>query len=308
MKRTILYLFLLACGSFTLGSCSTDKLDGVSVFDEAPKAKTTFDMWLEQNYTIPYNIEFTYRWNLMTSDVTHNLIPPTEENAIALAKLVKFLWIDVYEEVCGTTFLRNYSPKQFQVIGCAVYDEGTIKLGTAEGGQKITLYVGNWLNRYIYPAHVNDLGVQIPDLINVDGLNNYFFKTIHHEFAHILQQTISPDPKFDLISVGTYAPSSWFNRSESEAAQLGFVSPYAGSAAVDDFVEVIACYLTMSVAQWNQKLSSAGTSGAAKINQKLTIVKDYLQTKWNLDLDSLRATLARRYTELPLILPNLYQI
>lgn len=47
-------------------------------------------------------------------------------------------------------------------------------LGTAEGGMKITLY------------NVNDIN---PDKIDINLLNEYYFQTMHHEFAHILHQT-----------------------------------------------------------------------------------------------------------------------
>lgn len=47
-------------------------------------------------------------------------------------------------------------------------------LGTAEGGMKITLY------------NVNDIN---PDQIDINLLNDYYFQTMHHEFAHILHQT-----------------------------------------------------------------------------------------------------------------------
>ena len=46
-------------------------------------------------------------------------------------------------------------------------------LGTAEGGKKITLY------------EVNSLDFENVD---IEVLNEYYFKTMHHEFAHILHQ------------------------------------------------------------------------------------------------------------------------
>ena len=58
-------------------------------------------------------------------------------------------------------------------------------LGTAEGGKKITLY------------NVNDLNVK---KINIEKLNNYYFETMHHEFAHILHQKRNFDPSFNRIS------------------------------------------------------------------------------------------------------------
>ena len=62
-------------------------------------------------------------------------------------------------------------------------------LGTAEGGKKITLY------------NVNDLNVK---KINIEKLNNYYFETMHHEFAHILHQKRN----FDL-STGSRRGNMW---------------------------------------------------------------------------------------------------
>ena len=128
------------------------------------------------------------------------------------------------------------------IIGSPAYNptSGTIKLGTAEGGLKITLY--------------NAESLKPEDL---DNLNEYFFKTMHHEFGHILDQTHLRPSQFNLISRSLYDASTWTNLPDSVAAGRGFVSPYASSEAREDWVEVLANYITMDTLRWVQLLESA---------------------------------------------------
>ena len=124
------------------------------------------------------------------------------------------------------------------------------------------------------------------------------FKTMHHEFAHILHQTKNYPKDFDKISTSDYSPSGWMNRKEEEALQMGFVSPYASSEPQEDFVEVIAIYLTHSNAYWEELLEKAGTEGSTIIQKKFTIVRNWLRTSWNIDIDKLRSTVERRSKEI----------
>ena len=88
------------------------------------------------------------------------------------------------------------------------------------------------------------------------------------------------------------------NRKEEEALQMGFVSPYASSEPQEDFVEVIAIYLTHSNAYWEELLEKAGTEGSTIIQKKFTIVRNWLRTSWNIDIDKLRSTVERRSKEI----------
>lgn len=295
MKREILYLYIAALlgAVLFLSSCDRDKLDSTSVIIESETVQNDFDRWLESNYRIPYNIDFKYRYEDIESDMSYPLVPARQEESIILAKLIKFLWLDAYSEGAGVHFLRTHVPRIMHVIGSAAWnDNQTMVLGQAEGGLKITLYVGNWLGQWV------DIDEQTGKAeIDMDMVNNYYLHTIHHEFAHILHQKKDYPAEFKLISVGDYAPSSWHNRGDATSARLGFVSSYAGSEANEDFVETLSYYITWSEAEWQAKLDQAGTEGAAIIMRKLGIVINYMANTWNIDLDELRAILARRYTE-----------
>lgn len=304
MKKIVLYSAALAFGMCAATSCSEESLNPTSVITSSVNVETEFDTWLEDNYRAPYNINFLYRYEDIESDMTYDLVPAKEIYSRILAKMIRFLWIDPYTEVTDIHFMRENSPRIMQVIGSGAYNSNnTLQLGTAEGGQKITLYVGNWLENYLRIDYVNgtdDSEGYTVTITDVDKINYYYLHTIHHEFAHILNQKIEFSTDFNTISQNDYV-AQWNTLSDQEAAVLGFVSNYASSASGEDFVEVFAYYLTWSEQEWQAKLDQAGTSGADKIERKLAIVKSYMASNWGIDMDELRKVLARRYEEIDLL-------
>lgn len=294
-------LFSVALG-FGLSSCNEDKVDfDHSIFENkeaqanAEAAKNDFDRWLDVNYLAPYNVSFKYRFEDNESDKKYNLAPADFDKSVALAKIVKHVWMEAYNEVAGSDFLRTYIPRTIHLVGSPAYDKaGTMVLGTAEGGVKITLY------------NVNDIDLS---RINIAMLNEYYFKTMHHEFAHILHQRKNYDVAFDRITEDSYIGSNWYiytdpetggtsDRTAQQAWQAGFVSPYAMSESREDFVENIANFVTHDQAYWDNMLQQAGDKGAALINQKFTIVYNYMKESWGIDLNKLRSTVLRRQEEI----------
>jgi substrate import-associated zinc metallohydrolase lipoprotein len=270
-------------------SCSQEEEFGPSIFDVEDQlvegsASYVFDTWLRQVYLVPYNLDFRYRMEDVGSDMDYNLVPTSFNKARQMAQLVKYLWFDVYGTVVSPEFLKENGPRIIHLIGSPAYNpiSGTMLLGT----------------------RCNEL-----DPTDVDLLNEYYFKTMHHEFAHILHQKRNYPVEFGLISQGKYNPLGWQYKTDSEAATLGFVSPYAGSQNREDFVEIIANYLVKSDAQWNAILQLAsqpgvdyygvvlpddGIDGRALILQKLEMAKKWLKDSWEIEIDSLRAEIIRR--------------
>lgn len=275
----------IALATLSLWSCSEDDLDPNSIFGgtETGKVPNEFDTWLLDNYTTPYNIEFKYRFEDMETDDTYNLVAADYDRSIALAKFTKYLWLESYEELLGPDFIRTYCPRLLFLVGSPAYNtDGSVVLGTAEGGLKITLY------------NVNSISLTS---IDVEQLNYWYFKTMHHEFAHILHQTKNYPTEFNEITPSGYQPTGWVNVSEQDALDMGFVSPYASSETQEDFVEIIAIYVTHTAEYWDNLVGSASAEGQGYINQKLEIVKDYMTTTWGIDLDELRDIVQRRSQE-----------
>ena len=298
MKLNFYKLIVVCIFSTVLFSCKDEEL-GTSIFNttdtlDVNSASYEFDLWLRDSYLIPYNLDFRYKLQDVGSDQDYNLVPTSYVKAQKMAKLVKYLWFDVYGTVVNSEFLKENGPRIIHLIGSPAYNpfSGTILLGTAEGGLKVTLY------------RCNDL-----DPTDINQLNEYYFKTMHHEFAHILHQKKNYPVEFGLISQGKYNPLGWQDKTDSEAATLGFVSPYAGSQNREDFVEIIANYLVKTDEQWNAILDMAskpgvdyynitladdGIDGQAVILQKLSIARKWLKDSWNIDIDVLRTEIIRR--------------
>lgn len=278
MKKYI-YTLLFAA-SIVLRACSEDKLDSHSIFDTESPERNAFDTWLLLNYVVPYNIQFNYKYIDKESDNTYNLIPAEYDKCVAMAKLTKYLWIDSYNELLGETFIKTYCPRMIQLIGSKAYNsQGSVVLGTAEGGLKITLY------------NVNELNANSPD---IDFLNTWFFKTMHHEFAHILHQTKNYSTDFNLISTDYQGPS-WLNLESDEVANtMGFITRYASFSPDEDFVEIISNYITHDAGYWENVLNNGGALGKIKLQKKFDIVRKYLKDSWSIDIDKLRDIVQRR--------------
>ncbi|MBQ3186367.1 MAG: putative zinc-binding metallopeptidase [Alistipes sp.] len=301
MKKSLLYIALLGISALFC-ACAEDDLSSESVIKESINAETDFDRWLEDNYRAPFNIRFLYRYEDIETNLNYDLTPARELYARILAKAVRYLWLDLYTEQSDVHFMREHSPRVIMVIGSGAHDPtaGTVTLGTAEGGLKITLYVGNWLENYVtinYNNGVDETDGYTVSIKSVDDFNYYYLHTIHHEFAHILHQKKEYPQDFNVISKGDYS-AQWTSVSDQEAARLGFITPYASSATHEDFVEVYSNYLSMNDAQWNQRLQMAGSVGADRIQRKLAIVKTYMKEVWDIDVEAMRASLARRYNDI----------
>ena len=264
MKRHYHIYSLIIILTCVLGSCNNDEdVDKAhSIFSTEEVERAMFDKWILDNYTNTYNIELKYRMEDNESDMSHVLIPAEYTKSVVLAKIVKHVWLEAYDEVTGTPkFLCQYVPRTIHFIGSPAYeDNGTMVLGTAEGGMKITLY------------NVNDIN---PEYIDMNVLNEYYFGTMHHEFAHILHQTKNYDPSFDRITENAYIGSDWYMTRTEEAWKQGFVTPYAMSESREDFVENIAIYVTNTASYWDNMLANAGEQGRTLIQQKFDIVYNY---------------------------------
>lgn len=279
--------FIIAAMLVTLGftAChNDDELDSTSIFPTEPPVRDAFDEWLLKNYTTPYNVEFKYKWEDIESDMKYNLVPADSAMSAKLAIIVKYMWFDAYAEVAGPDFVKSNVPRIINLIGSPAYNsEGTVVLGTAEGGLKVTLYMVNSLSGIIN---------------NYASLNDYYFHTMHHEFTHILNQKKPYDPAFGLITESSYISGDWYAISDDVARSKGFVTPYAMSEPREDFAEMFSVYVTSSPEGWNEILKQAG-SGAAAIEEKLRIVRNYMRDSWNFDIDELRDAVMHRADELP---------
>ncbi|MCW3118287.1 MAG: hypothetical protein JWM28_2369 [Chitinophagaceae bacterium] len=250
-------------------------------------AKGPIDNWIYDSLTVPYNVTAKYKWDQGELPFNRILVPPKEEKIIPVLSTIKKVWIDNYVAEAGDVFMKKYCPKFFVLVGSPSYNpDGTITLGTAEGGRQIILYV------------LNDFRIKgMPDYTAADSSNvKEMFHTIEHEFGHILHQTVLYPTDFKLISVGKYT-SNWNNVPDGIARQDGFVTAYAQSAPDEDFVEMISIMLVEGKAGFDNIVNGiTGTSpngttaevAQSKLRQKESIVVNYFKDVWNINFYNLQ--------------------
>ncbi len=317
MKKNILSALLVAAAGFTLASCSDDDLSSKSVIQMTELEQTELDKWLERNYVTPYNIVMKYRYEYNETDQYYYTVPPRYEDAITMAHIVKYSCIEAYNEVRGVDFTRRYFPKQFYLEGewhWLANGSGKV-LGEAEGGKKIFLMGLNYINDYMG---------------SVDMLNEFYLKTIHHEFSHILHQTVDFPVSFKQVTPSGYVSDKWMDSPYDVGyLQRGFISAYSQQSAIEDFAETLSTYLTVTAEQWEDYLAEAAyeikldtvynsngqpqtdlygnvqtterkspTPGRDNIESKLDIVRTYMNDTWQIDIDQLRQSILRRENDI----------
>lgn len=280
------YIFLLCLVALGVVSCKDNQFTDTIFIDPVEKTDVStreFDLWLKAHFTDPYNVQFNYRLDDSTTDPNYNIVPVSLGKADTVAHVALYLWYDVYDKVVGPEFLPTYGPKILQLIGSAMINaaQGTEKLGYAEGGNKITL-----------------LKINAMETHNMEQMNEYIFKTMHHEFSHILHQQKAYPKEFSLINPGDYDPNRWQDRSNAEALQLGYITPYASSQTREDFVETIANYIVKSDAEWANNMKIAGEYGSSIITIKLDMCRKWLAEQWQVDLDALHREVQTRQENL----------
>lgn len=202
-----------------------------------------------------------------------------------MAKAIKYLWVEAFIEVFDNpTFLKTYTPRTFLLVGSGGYDNaGTVLLGTAEGGMKITLY------------RVNAIG----SLKNAESVSDYYFKTMYHEYFHILHQQKDISKEYVKISEGDYVDSDWYLTANQNASLgLGFITPYSRTNEYEDFVEMTSVYIVRGKDYWNSLYWQSTDAGREKLKRKLEYVKNYFFENWGIDIDKMENIYQRRLNDL----------
>ncbi|MBO9681264.1 MAG: putative zinc-binding metallopeptidase [Flavisolibacter sp.] len=284
------FLLVLLLGSVVFFSCRKEDplvVDDISGLGGDTWTPTAIDKWLHDTLVIPYNIATKYKWDQSELDLNKNIVPPKEEKVIPVMRSVKRVWMEPYILQGGELFFKRYSPKLFVLAGSANWNmDGSITLGTAEGGRKIVLYLLNDFKNKTMAGYVPADSAVLKQMFHV----------IHHEFSHILDQTIRRPVEFDNVTKGFYT-ADWINTNDYAARQDGYVTAYALSSPGEDFAEMISIMLIEGKSGFDAIVNSItgssvrGTTAAeakAKLRQKESIVVNYFKQAWNIDFYTLQ--------------------
>lgn len=228
-------------------------------------SQSAIDKYIYDTLTKPYNIAVNYKWNPWELQLDRTLVPPMENKIVPALSVVKKIWIDTYNAELGSDmFIKKYAPKEIYLVGSPQYNyNGTIVLGQAEGGRKITLFVINEFDQKNIP--------QIREMMH----------TIEHEFAHILHQNVMYPLEYQNIT--PQYTSTWFNVATATAQSQGFITAYSMSNPDDDFVEMVSTMLVEGKTRYEELLTSLSTTAQSLIRKKEAIVVSYFKQVWNID-------------------------
>ena len=259
-------------GVLLFSACAQEDQLTESQLDYSVPVKTDLDKWLDASFLDPYNIKVYYSWNQNLVDNSRYLFPPTIDKVQPALEVVKTIWIDSYTKIGGADFVKKIAPREFVLVGGVNRNStGTITLGLAEGGQRVSLFQVDYLSR----SSREDV--------------TEFIHTIQHEYVHILNQT----KPFDVQAWAKLTPSgytsSWYVEEIEDSRELGFVTSYARLNVMEDFAETASIILTSSKAEYDAILASVTDPvGKANIKKKEAIVVQYYKDAFNIDFYALR--------------------
>ncbi|MFC0774619.1 zinc-binding metallopeptidase [Terrimonas alba] len=286
---------IIATLTFVLAVSSCKKEDDLGSVDNIPGlggdtwTPGPIDKWIYDTLTVPYNIAVKYKWDQSELSLNKTLVPPKEEKVTPLLSAISRGWIQPYVDEAGISFFKNISPKFFILVGSPSFNsDGSITLGTAEGGRKVVLYNVNNFRTKGMPGYI------LSDTDNVKEA----FHTIHHEFGHILDQNIVVPVEFSQSSASSYT-SDWTNVNPQDALNEGFISQYAISHKNEDWAEMVSLMLVNGRAWFDNLVNSInyagttpnGTTAAvakARLRQKESVVVSYFKQAWNIEFYNLQ--------------------
>lgn len=274
--------------SLVFYACYPDEGLDVEVRDDETVLMTELDRYIQENFTDQYGMAIRYRFEDRFVSPGERATPPRLEVVRPMLDFIEEFWIDPYLDVeNGRDFFENHVPAEIVFLGGFIFnDDGTVTLGTADAGAQITF------------TNVNAID---PDSAEWRDLQ---LQTVYHEFAHTVHQRYTLPTAFETFTPSGYTSAgSWFNLTEEEALQRGFVSPYATSSPNEDFAETVAFFLFDSDFDENfmedeQDCTTADcearNAGRESIRQKMASISDHYFRVTNVDLMELREAVQSR--------------
>jgi len=260
-------LYIAAVLALSLAACNNkENLSSESVLKPRTTAQTALDTYIYNNFQQPYNIIVTYNYIDADFEMGKYLYPPTESKVQPMLEIVKKVWIDSYTQVAGQDFIKSVAPRQISLIGgYNMNSDGTITLGFADSGMKITLF------------NVDQL-----DVTQHEATRQYFH-TIQHEYCHIINQRKPYSEEYGKITPSDYT-ANWYNVRLADANKKGFITPYSMLNDIEDFAEMTSGILSMSKTDWDAKINAIPEEGRKLIRKKEAFVVAYFKSEWNIDL------------------------
>lgn len=271
LKYTIVSLF---CVSLAI-SCSEEDVNAPVKPQEY--SEDEIDQYIQENFIDEYGVAVRYKFVDRYVEANKRVTPPSRDVVIPMLEFLQDFWVDPFVSVPnGKDFFEEHVPAEVVFIGSPIFnDDGTVTLGTADAGARITL------------TEVDDIDITDKAWILRQ------LGTIYHEFAHIIHQRYNLPANWQGISPQGYTSAgSWYTLNDTQALERGFVSPYATSSFNEDFAETAAHILFvedfeeiyMTDEDCDTADCAARNEGRALIRKKYNAVISHYKTTTGVDL------------------------
>ena len=280
MKRFLVSLFLISI----LTACYEDEELNEPIKENAV-LKEELDLFIQENFVEEYNMAIRYRFVDRYINPGVRAVPPKLEVVRPMLDFIQEFWIDPYLQVeNGEAFFRENVPPEIIMLGGLIYNaDGTVTLGTADAGARITF------------TDVNSIDVTDSEWVNLQ------LQVVYHEFAHTVHQRFKLPNAFETITpTGYTGPGAWFTITNTQALERGYVSNYATLNPNEDFAETVAFYLfdqdfteavLLDEPDCETPACETRNEGRARIREKLAAINDHYKRVTGIDLDDLRAVI-----------------
>ncbi len=299
--------------SFLFLQCSEreKELEFKNIFETETESTTELDQYLKEEFRDPYGSIIRYKFNDEFVDPDQSATPARLDVVKPIAELIKAAWIEPYNKAAnnGEAFLATNFPAEIVLIGSPIFNgDGTRLLGVADSGVRVTVVECNVFD----PTPGADNSAWIAQT----------FRTLHHEFAHIVDQNFNFEfQEYIEISGDDYtSPGSWTSlisggefseTSINNAITRGMVSAYGTSSVAEDFAEMIAFLITIPEEEFTGTyltLEDCSTftadgilsciernEGRERIQQKVAIITEYMKEDVGIDIAVLRDEFLKQF-------------
>lgn len=293
---------LLLSAAFVSCGTSADEVDPLrSIFKEADTTKMDdLSKYAQRYFGDRYNVDIRFKYEDRLALNEYKLIPPTEVQALKYMNLLRYTFFEVYDKAAPAGFAERHTVKQLVLFG-------TIGFGPRQN------LLGDAANGIINVYDINSL--QIPNYDDADKnwttfssqydrARDRYVQTLYHESAHTLHQDQPIPEEFIRLTISDYQQDNafiyWYDRGISSLT-AGFISDYASKNPEEDLAELYGYYMILLPEEWEAKMVQADArystnqlTGRQIIERKLEIMKRYLRTNYNLDIETVRAEANRR--------------
>ncbi|TYK36807.1 hypothetical protein FNJ59_10860 [Bacteroides pyogenes] len=308
MKKLIYILFIAV---FLLPSCQDDE-NKAYVPEKAAPSADEIDKYFQENFQDKYRCAIRWKWVDRYVDISYIVAPAMRKVVVPTGEMLRRFWIEpfILESKASADFIRDHFPPEIVLVGSELRNaDGTRTLGYADAGVRITLTELNYF-----------------DLSRKDWVIQQLH-TIHHEFSHIIHQKYNLPVGFNKVTENNYTGRAWQDMyvhaqqelgaagvqsptqhqvdsvARNRAIMKGMLTPYGTSTEFEDFAELVSIYLLTDPVDFETTYLQNDLSrpflneGKTWIDKKLTLVKEYYQSNFSIDLEHLREIILQRLNQ-----------